>query len=67
VGGVVQRFNDLPTIYRANVTFQAPFDRPVGAPPALSPQDVQDIAAFLRTLTDGTCPEETMAPARLPR
>lgn len=56
VAGVVQRFNDLPAPYKANVTFQAPFDRPLGAPPALSPQDVQDIVAFLRTLTDGYVP-----------
>lgn len=57
VGGVVQRFDDLPSAYRANVTRQAPFGAPPpGAGPRLSPQDVQDIVSFLRTLTDGFVP-----------
>lgn len=52
VGGQVQVYNDLPTAYRANVQQGAPFRRP-GQPPALNAQDVTDIAAFLRTLSDG--------------
>ena len=56
VGGVVQRFNDLPPAYRGNVTRQAPFGPPPAGGPRLSPQDVQDIASFLRTLTDGFVP-----------
>ncbi len=56
VDGQVQRFNDLPPPYRANVSFEAPFNLLVGAPPALSAQDVQDIVAFLRTLSDGYTP-----------
>lgn len=56
VGGVVQRFNDLPPAYRGNVTQQAPFGPPPAGGPRLSPQDVQDIASFLRTLTDGFVP-----------
>ena len=56
VNGQVQRFNDLPPQYHANVSFEAPFNQQVGAPPALSAQDVQDIVAFLRTLSDGYVP-----------
>lgn len=56
VDGQVQRFNDLPPQYRANVSFEAPFNQQVGAPPTLSAQDVQDIVAFLRTLSDGYRP-----------
>lgn len=52
VGGQVQAFNDLPPAYRANVQQGAPFRRP-GQPPALTPQDVTDLVAFLGTLTDG--------------
>ena len=56
VGGVVQRFNDLPPAYRGHVTQQAPFGLLPGAAPRLSAQDVADIAAFLRTLSDGFQP-----------
>jgi cytochrome c peroxidase len=53
VGGVVQKFNDLPAAYRGNVNQQAPFGQLPGQAPRLSPQQVQDVVAFLRTLTDG--------------
>jgi cytochrome c peroxidase len=56
VGGVVQRFNDLPPAYRGNVTQQAPFGLRAGDAPRLSAQDAQDLGAFLRTLTDGYSP-----------
>jgi cytochrome c peroxidase len=56
VGGVVQRFNDLPPAYRGNVTQQAPFGPAAPGGPRLSPQDVQDIVSFLGTLTDGFTP-----------
>ena len=47
-------YNDLPAAYQANVdSMDAPFDRHVGDPPALSEQDIQDIIAFLHTLDDG--------------
>lgn len=54
-GGQVQRFNDLPAAYRANVEQGAPFRR-AGQPAALTPQDVADVVAFLNTLTDGFVP-----------
>lgn len=56
VNGVVQRFNDLPPAYRSNVTQQAPFGPPPRNGPRLNAQDVQDIASFLRTLSDGFTP-----------
>lgn len=56
VNGVVQKFDDLPATYHANVTTIAPFGKAVAQPPSLSPQDVDDIVAFLGTLTDGTAP-----------
>jgi cytochrome c peroxidase len=56
VGGVVQKFNDLPVAYQGNVTQRAPFGLRAGATPRLSAQDVQDIAAFMRTLNDGFTP-----------
>jgi cytochrome c peroxidase len=54
--GVVQRFNDLPVAYRDNVTQQRPFGLRPGDAPRLTPQDVADLVAFLRTLTDGYVP-----------
>jgi len=51
--GKVRKFDDLPAQYRSNINFEPPLDRRPGQPPALSDQDVSDIVAFLRTLTDG--------------
>jgi cytochrome c peroxidase len=56
VNGVADKFNDLPVAYRGNVNQQPPFGLQPGQPPRLSAQDVQDLAAFLRTLTDGFQP-----------
>ena len=46
----------LPPAYRGNVTQQAPFRLLAGAAPRLNAQDVADIAASLRTLSDGFQP-----------
>jgi cytochrome c peroxidase len=56
VNGVVQKFDDLPAAYQGNVTTLAPFGGSAGQLPSLSPQDVDDIVAFLGTLTDGIVP-----------
>lgn len=53
VNGQVQRYNDLPAAYQGNVHRGPPFDRRPGQLPALSPQDVDDIVSFLKTLSDG--------------
>lgn len=55
--GVVQKFNDLPPAYRANVnTTEAPYNRKPGDAPALSESEIADVVAFLNTLTDGYTP-----------
>ena len=51
-GGVTMKFDDLPPQYHGNVDTQAPFDRRMGDAPALSDADIEDIVAFLNTLTD---------------
>jgi cytochrome c peroxidase len=52
--GQVIKYDDIPRQYRANVdTVDAPFDRHPGDPPALTPGEIQDVIAFLGTLTDG--------------
>jgi len=61
--GKVRKFDDLPAQYQGNIDYEPPFDRHPGEPPALSDQDVLDIVAFLRTLTDGFTPP-TQAAAR---
>jgi len=51
-GDHVEPFNDLPPEYRANVNREPPFGGKPGAPPALSAADIEDVIAFLKTLTD---------------
>jgi cytochrome c peroxidase len=51
--GRVLKFDDLPEAFIPNLDTQAPFDRHAGDAPPLSDQDIQDIVAFLQTLTDG--------------
>jgi len=51
--GRILKFDDLPAAYVANLDTQAPFDRQPGDSPRLSEQDIQDIVAFLQTLSDG--------------
>ena len=51
------KFDDLPPAYRANVnTSEAPYDRKPGDAPALSDSEVDDVIAFLNTLSDGYQP-----------
>lgn len=51
--GSVRKFDDLPEPYRANVNMEPPFGRKTGQAPALTRQEMADIIAFLKTLTDG--------------
>ncbi|WP_426408807.1 cytochrome-c peroxidase [Bradyrhizobium ganzhouense] len=52
--GTVQKYDDIPEKYRANVDVtDPPFDRHLGDKPAMTDQDMADIIAFLKTLTDG--------------
>ncbi len=51
--GKVEKFNDLPARYRANVdTTDAPLDRKRGEAPVWNEQQIDDVLAFLRTLVD---------------
>jgi cytochrome c peroxidase len=55
--GSVDKFNDLPERYRSNLNADPPFDHPSAPVPArLSDADIDDIVAFLGTLTDGYRP-----------
>jgi cytochrome c peroxidase len=53
--GVVQKFNDLPAAYQANLDHvDVPLDGlPVGGTPHMTTQDVADLKCFLETLVDG--------------
>ncbi len=52
--GKVQVYNDIPKTWQGNVDYaDAPFDRKPTDQPAMSDQDIQDIIAFIGTLTDG--------------
>jgi cytochrome c peroxidase len=52
--GSVKKFDDLPAQYHANVnTTEVPYNRTLGDAPALSDAEVDDVIAFLQTLTDG--------------
>jgi cytochrome c peroxidase len=51
------KFDDLPPAYHANVnTTEVPYNRRAGDAPALSDAEVDDVVAFLLTLSDGWKP-----------
>jgi cytochrome c peroxidase len=52
LNGQPDKFNDLPLGFRGNVVTTAPFGVLPGGQPRLTPQDVNDLVAFLRTLSD---------------
>jgi cytochrome c peroxidase len=51
--GSVRKYDDLPAQYDVNVNVEPPFDRHPGDKPALTDSEMDDIIAFLGTLTDG--------------
>ena len=51
--GSVDKYDDLPQSAQANLNIDPPFDRHAGDTPALSASEIDDIVAFLGTLTDG--------------
>ena len=51
--GTVEKYDDLPAAYRENVITDPPFDRKPGDKPALDAREIDDVIAFLGTLTDG--------------
>jgi cytochrome c peroxidase len=55
--GKVEKYDDLPVKYDANIDVaDAPFDRKPGDANAMTDDDIQDIIAFMNTLTDGYKP-----------
>jgi cytochrome c peroxidase len=51
--GQVQKYNDLPAKYHANVNRdEVPYDRKEGETPRLNDEEIDAVVAFLRTLTD---------------
>jgi cytochrome c peroxidase len=51
--GSIAIYDDIPVQYRANINHDPPFDRKQGEQPRLNDRDIDDIVAFLNTLTDG--------------
>jgi len=64
--GVVMKFDDLPAELHKNVnTQEVPYDRHPGQAPRLDEAEIDDLIAFLGTLTDGYDPaSDTADPAR---
>jgi cytochrome c peroxidase len=64
--GVVEKFDDLPLAMHRNVnTEEVPYDRHPGQAPHLDEAEIDDVIAFLGTLTDGYDPAtDTADPSR---
>ncbi len=59
-GGKVQKYDDLPGRFVANIDPQMPLDkRKAGSAPPLSEQEIRDLICFLGTLEDGYVPPAT--------
>ncbi|HEY7872123.1 MAG TPA: cytochrome c peroxidase [Rudaea sp.] len=67
--GRVRKFDDIPALLTRNVnTAEAPYNRKPGQAPALSDTEIDDVIAFLKTLTDGYDPiTDSADPARSAR
>ncbi|GAA4342624.1 cytochrome c peroxidase [Pigmentiphaga soli] len=59
--GTIDKFDDLPVRYRENVNMDPPFGGKPGDKPALDEAEIDDLIAFLQTLTDGYKPEDDTA------
>jgi cytochrome c peroxidase len=59
-----KRYNDLPRVYHRHVHADPPFGGQPGDTPRLDEQEIRDIVAFLKTLTDADLPP---AAGRAPR
>ncbi|MBV8657365.1 MAG: c-type cytochrome [Burkholderiales bacterium] len=66
--GKVVKYDDLPAAHRANIDIvDAPFDRKAGETPALTSAEIDDIVAFMKTLTDGYRPADAKVAAGTPQ
>ena len=54
--GQIQEYDDLPAAYQANLNTDPPFGGKPGDKPALNDAEIDDVVAFLQTLTDGYKP-----------
>lgn len=54
--GKGHKYNDLPEKYWANVSADIPFKPLPNGKPRLTPREIDDVVAFLGTLTDGYAP-----------
>jgi cytochrome c peroxidase len=60
--GEVEKFDDLPRNFHGNVnTHEAPYNRQRGEDPALNDDEIEDLIAFLCTLSDGYDPTNTQS------
>ena len=60
--GRVNKYDDLPAQYRANLDEQMPLDqRRAGSKTPMTDAETQDLIAFLKTLTDGFVPPANAA------
>lgn len=55
--GKVAKYNDMPAQYHKNVNADAPFAPLPGNKARLTPQEIDDVIAFLNTLSDGYVPD----------
>lgn len=62
--GAVQKFDDLPARFHNNINTEPPFDRKPGDKPALSDDEIDDVIAFLETLTDADLLPASATPKR---
>ena len=62
--GKIDLYDDLPPQYKRNIdVVDAPFDGKRGDKPALDNEEIADVIAFLKTLTDGYRPDQNPAGA----
>jgi cytochrome c peroxidase len=62
-GKVSAKFNDVPKAYQRLVnTSEAPYGGKLGESPKLNAQDIDDLQAFLHTLTDADLQTANAAP-----
>ncbi|MBB2749938.1 UNVERIFIED_ORG: cytochrome c peroxidase [Rhizobium aethiopicum] len=59
--GTIRRYDDLPQAYWDNLNQDPPFGRKPGDAPALTDPEIDDIVAFLGTLTDADLQPEASA------
>jgi cytochrome c peroxidase len=55
-GGSIRKYDDLPRQYWKNVNDEPPFGQKPGDSPPLTDTEIDEIVAFLKTLTDGYRP-----------